>query len=127
MARARRRARDTDLTDGEWAFLNDRPMPVCPEAWSLRFDGGVAFRAGRPTAEQLWKRYGRDVLREWTALHPGTRPSLWWRYERPGPRDPRESEAAYLDRHGLLAPAERARLRKSDFAPVAANAVGRAA
>jgi hypothetical protein len=37
------------------------------------------------------------------------------------PNDPPilESEASYLERHGLLLPGERQRLRKTDFEPVA--------
>jgi hypothetical protein len=96
-----------------------------------------------------WHRVRRDVLADWIAKRPGTRPLAWWRYEAPAPMrrivqgaghppggDPLlygwpenlrdrsnhvaiESEAAYLDRHGLLAPEEKAALSADAFKPLA--------
>jgi len=75
------------------------------------------------TTGAYWKRHGDAYLEKWTAENPGTRPWWWWHFR--GPREPfrilnltplrpsrdgnevRESEAAYLHRHGLLLPAER--------------------
>lgn len=154
--------------------------------------------------EKIWRAYEGDIIARWAADHPGTRPSLWWRFTAPrwrpegqhrdcwyvhseilseprlrlggtgtpahevlayapswpfgipdtwitpedvdlysgrardvrgqvidlgiggdfagvaiDPADPPayESQAAYLDRHELLLPKERARLRTSDFKP----------
>ena len=29
----------------------------------------------------LWKRHSPEILKEWTAKHPGTRPTCFWRFE----------------------------------------------
>jgi hypothetical protein len=47
---------------------------------------------------------------------------LWWQWDAPEPRQrlgdaERESEATYLERHGLLLPGERRRLTAEDFEP----------
>jgi hypothetical protein len=43
---------------------------------------------------------------------PGTRPLRWWQYDSPEPRRDDETEAAYLERHGLLLAGERKRMKK---------------
>ena len=90
-----------------------------------------------------------ELLREWIATHPGTRPWGWWKHEAPDARRrvteggepivfclsfglpesvywPRgksaeplayESQAAYLDRHGLLSARERSCLAIEAFEP----------
>ncbi len=98
-----------------------------------------------------WHRVRRDVLADWIAKRPGTRPLAWWRYEAPTPMrrivqgrgrppagDPLkygwpenladrsehvsiESEAAYLERHELLTPEERAGLSADAFKPLRWN------
>jgi hypothetical protein len=77
---------------------------------------------------ERWTR--RDHLREdWVLVRdellgeaaPGTRPGGWWKYEAPEPRrqvgDAIESQAAYLDRLGLLTDQERRRLSAVAFEP----------
>jgi hypothetical protein len=54
----------------------------------------------------LWSAHRDAVLAWWIARYPGTRPSLWWRFEAPAPRRRAESELAYLRRHRLLLPGE---------------------
>ena len=174
------------------ARLYDQPAPADtagdPWPWtSLRDDDAEAV---------LWAENRVAVLRGWPRERPGTRPSLWWRYDAPEPArkrlggigtadlmgglelrlvcgipttwvsefqvayytgkavdihgnpigrtdhagNPRtadsfdgvaldpadpplfESQAVYLDRHGLLTPAERKRLSEADFAPEAVAA-----
>jgi hypothetical protein len=126
-------------------------------------------------AAELWAAHRDRVLALWVREHPGTRPSLWWRWDVPRMRpetwplgantvwmreselpEPRlrlagtgtpsyevlavvplldrgvpqswldydaddppvyESEATYLERHGLLLLRERRRLRDEDFEP----------
>jgi hypothetical protein len=86
-------------------------------------------------ARRYWKRHAAAELELYTAEHPGERPWWWWAFY--GPADPfwsgvpapphdvkdgnetRESTAAYLQRHGLLTPAElelwqRGKLPKSE-------------
>jgi hypothetical protein len=63
------------------------------------------------------------ILRAWILHRPGTRPAAWWQFAAPEDRrqagDPRsrESEAAFLKRHGLLTQSEARALRANDFKP----------
>ena len=89
-----------------------------------------------------WRDYGVDLMRRWLKAYPGRRPWAWWRYVAKSPResleaidipagrplrfgipaglDPGlfETEAFYLERLGLLTPAEKKALLKG--APVEA-------
>jgi hypothetical protein len=148
------------------ALVYDAPLPEPSDlveraqiwAWSR---DAAAWRGVLPGAE-LWAQRRDEVLAYWVEAHAGSRPSGWWRWEAPGPRqqvggigrpwgfeqltrgvpmiwnygpwrdmwasppppiDPKnpptfESEATFLDRHGLLLPGERDRLQDDDFAPV---------
>lgn len=49
-----------------------------------------------------WDELRDDVLGAWVAVAPLTRPPSWWKFDAPAPRDPRETEGAYLARHGLV-------------------------
>jgi hypothetical protein len=152
VTRARRpRAAAKELPASVWAWLNDQ--------YDDSGDGGERFfelLEAEQNAAALWSIWGADIVNNWISAHPGTRPSLWWRFNAPEPRgrlggtgtqredclaliehyrfgvfdlwrsatiDPRdppafESEAAYLERLGLLLPAERKRLGPEDFKPV---------
>ena len=82
-----------------------------------------AFRAGLPTEwvsawdEAYYNGRRRDVHGEpiGTEYHEGYFAGLAPRADDPPVY---ESEAAYLERHGLLSAAERRRLTPADFAPV---------
>jgi hypothetical protein len=87
--------------------------------------GGV----GTPSSERLANlpRYERGVPLDWIAQETiDTYVGLGIRLDVPAvdPCDPPtfESEAAYLDRLGLLLPGERRRLRPNDFKPEACRA-----
>jgi hypothetical protein len=54
-----------------------------------------------------WAEMRDELLPAWIKEHPGTRPWAWWEQEAPEPRDPGETEAAYLKRHDLLTDHER--------------------
>ena len=100
--------------------------------------GFVQFKPADQLAE-LWRDHRDRIIAEHVSDFPGTRPQRWWEYDAPEPRrrlggtgtpglaiDPNdppifESEAAYLERHGLFLPGERKRLRKVDFEPEAAT------
>jgi hypothetical protein len=153
------------------AFLRDEPMPEDAgiAAWWIESETNPG-----PKASELWPEFRDEILADWIAEAPGTRPSMWWRLDAPEPRrrlggigtpahevlahvprfwcgipidwvtqsladfydreerskpfegvavsrkDPPlfESEAAFLDRHGLFLPGERKRLGADDFEPV---------
>lgn len=173
MSRPRRpRAQQNDISEYQWAFLNDAAAGVTPErkwdAYELKSNKTLGLC--EPITEWLWRDHGADVVARWAVDHPGTRPSLWWAFSAPRapfgslphmfpdasfpqPRlrlggtgrpayevlaytpsfafglpvmwvgvsdeDPPlfESQAAYLDRNGLLLPGERRRLSPADFCP----------
>jgi hypothetical protein len=103
--------------------------------------------AAADDALAAWHAVRREVLPQWIAKHPGTRPLAWWRYEAPAPMrrivqgrgrppggDPLicgwpenllertdhvaiESQAAYLKRHGLLSAEEESALLPEAFTP----------
>jgi hypothetical protein len=114
--------RRADLEDGAEQWLRGEPC------------GFFKFKR-QEDLSALWAEHGDRIVAEWVADNPDTRPALWWRYSAPAPRQDGESQAAYLERHGLFLPGERKRLRKGDFegrAPHAqsltsiSNRVGRA-
>jgi hypothetical protein len=45
-------------------------------------DKTEAFFAER-AAEELWREHHEAVLTDWVGRFPGTRPSLWWRFDAP--------------------------------------------
>jgi len=102
--------------------------------------------ASRDAWQERWRLRGAEALKLWLRDNaPGTRPPSWWRFCAPGrrarrpldapPRPERESieqlvertakpitfmleaEAAFLRRHGLLAPDEARRLHSEDYLP----------
>ncbi len=82
MRRPRRRTA-LDISPAEWAFVNGDPWPLETrdfERWSLEFDG--PRRPGHSVRE-LWEEWGQQILGRWTAERPGSRPSLWWRFDAP--------------------------------------------
>jgi hypothetical protein len=97
--------RRTKVSPAEWAFLNDEHEL----ADRLNVFEVIALQC-RGTAG-LWNEYREEILGEWVAKRPGTRPSLWWEHDAPEPRKERESQRAYLKRHKLLQPSELRKLR----------------
>ncbi len=103
--------------------------------------------AAADEALSAWHAVRREVLPEWIAAHPGTRPLAWWRYEAPEAMrrivrgrgraptcDPLiygwpenlvdrtdrvviESQASYLKRHALMSAEEEAALPLVAFKP----------
>ena len=78
MARARRKARPkkNPLRPEERAVLRGEP---CPE-------GGNRFThlmLCRENLASVWERWGSELLDEWVAEEPGTRPAGWWWYSAP--------------------------------------------
>jgi hypothetical protein len=87
--RKTRGSHDPDLPAAIVAFLFDDPLPDDVDPFlslNLRFP-----IAGEPvwnsqSLEAIWRDYGAEVITEWIADKPGTRPALWWRYIAPEPR-----------------------------------------
>src|ERR1700681_795375 len=64
------------LTDAQWDYLRDKPMPANFETFALKID----FHGN---TEQLWNQNRDVILAEHVKENPGTRPALWWRYTAP--------------------------------------------
>ncbi|MFC1481831.1 hypothetical protein ACFL6E_06280 [Candidatus Neomarinimicrobiota bacterium] len=112
----KRRTRNiqNEITEIEWARINDLPPPEGANKFSisaLKWCGlDKRQPRGRPTLRELWTSHGPEVIERFAIKHPGTRPSLFWAIDAPGQRKNLESQAAYLKRHGLLLPGEEERL-----------------
>ncbi len=177
MSKPRRgRAKARTITDFQWAFLNDDAAGIATgKKWErYEMEWNRTLGLNEPITAQLWREYSAEILARWIAERPGTRPSLWWKFE--APRAPRgslrgmlvgddlpqprlqvggsgrpanevlaycprmsfgvpttwadvepgnpplvESEAAYLERMGLLTAAERDRLNPFAFLPAAVD------
>jgi hypothetical protein len=103
--------RKAALTPTQWEFLCDvETIPDNFERWVLDEDCSPFF-----TVRDLWEEQRDEVLSAYIADNPGSRPSLWWKYDAPEEPDGSETEAMYLKRHCLFLPGERKRLRKEDF------------
>ena len=75
--RYRTRSRSETIDPVHWAILNDAPLPDDANPFAL-LDGND-YKAMLP----LWMEHRKEVLADWIAANPGTRPSLGWRYEAP--------------------------------------------
>jgi hypothetical protein len=64
------------LTDMQWKYLTDQPMPWNMETFALR----IGYSAN---VEQLWDQHRDVILAEHVKENPGTRPALWWQYDAP--------------------------------------------
>jgi hypothetical protein len=88
----RRRSFQPAVTPTQWALLTDQPIPDEPgigrdlQRWCFnwRGDGEPPWR--EKSGRELWAAHGDAVLAGWIAEHPGTRPSCWWKFDAPGPR-----------------------------------------
>jgi hypothetical protein len=87
----RARARKApDLTELQWAFLNDAldgDDPRCREPeykWRIyELHANRTLGDNRPIGDDLWRTYGSNVVQRWVVEKPGTRPTLWWVYAAP--------------------------------------------
>jgi hypothetical protein len=64
-------------------------------------DWVMLFRAHKPgsrAAEPLWRDHGEEILAEWVAEHPGTRPWGWWKFDATEPRPVVRGTALVSDR-----------------------------
>jgi hypothetical protein len=75
MARKRRVAKTRrELTEPEAAWLHSRLLPDGSRPIDIELLGCEGDR------RQLWQAHGDDVVAEWIADNPGTRPAKWWKY-----------------------------------------------
>ena len=74
-------------------------------AWELRVSR-FFFDGYDGKIKAAWEERRGAILPEWIKSHPATRPWAFWKVEQRGYRGG-ESEAAYLDRHGLLTASEK--------------------
>lgn len=117
MPRVRRKLKmRVEIAPMDWRFLNDQPGGGT-QYDLFRF---LALESRSDLARPLWEQQREEILADWMREKSGTRPTCWWRFDAPGKREPSETEAAFLRRHGLLTAAERRRLRPGDFEPVSA-------
>jgi hypothetical protein len=151
--RTPRSRKDTDLTEGQIAWLNSEPYDNAKgfSFFCAYHNSGLLKFHG---TKELWDKYKADILEKWIADHPCTRPERWWEFDttenrlRLGgigkhneyapcfkngipeswypvkdisppwsksithDRPCFESQAAYLQRHGLLTTAEKQYLKK---------------
>jgi hypothetical protein len=62
---------------GEWSD---------PEADGFLEMLGLTHRGQRPALAAWWHTVRSDLLRDWIAAHPGTRPHAWWTFDSPEPQ-----------------------------------------
>lgn len=72
---------------------------------------------GTRAQQAAWKIHEEELVREWAAARPGSRPWAWWWWTAREPRMPSEGEASYLRRLELLVPGEVERIPEEAFAP----------
>jgi hypothetical protein len=127
---------DVEVDPTTWAVMTDEIHPNELEGWDrLVVVFGDTLPA--PNFRTAWDAHADEIVATWARDHPGSRPSLWWRWTAPEQRrvlaEPEvlapfrgdeeevayiESEAAFLRRHDLLLDGEAALLGEADYAPV---------
>ena len=136
MARRKRIARGqrVKVTAAEWEWLTGEMQSDANPFERLKLYAVGLDRRPAPIerVRAIWGEWRDRALRAWTDRNPGTRPTAWWLFEAPLtafqvlgestdtsglPVAIVESEAAWLDRHGLLTAGERKRLTEEAWEP----------
>lgn len=82
--RRRKDKKRDGISDFAYALLRDLPAPLDDEnPFERTF---IAFDTGLDPASRLavlWAEHRDDVMSEWIAEHPGTRPHCWWLFDAP--------------------------------------------
>jgi hypothetical protein len=76
MAKQRRDKTRQQMSDAQWNYLTDKPMPQNFETFALKID----FHGN---TEQLWQENRDVILAEHAKENPGTRPAMFWLYDAP--------------------------------------------
>lgn len=88
--------------DHHGAFVWERPSVVS----SRHREGWDKPQHVEAKLRKAVNEFGDDLLSDWIAAHPRTRPWFWWRFLAPEALPAGESQAAFLARHGLLTESE---------------------
>lgn len=83
--------RTGEVSELAWALLTDDgpasfdEVKGQPDAWNhfCAPDEEQLGRLGRPSLESMWTAHSDEILQDWIATRPGTRPSCWWRWSAP--------------------------------------------
>lgn len=74
----------------ELALVHDQPLPerqtLIEDATVWAWTREISAWAGVTAGKDLWLRHRDAVLAAWIENFPGSRPSGWWRWDAPGPR-----------------------------------------
>jgi len=115
----RSRAPETETTNDVLGFIADGLYGEPENENPFPFFGIVSD--GHQQVCDAWNKYREKILTDWIVANPCTRPSLWWQFDAPRPknhedhetaRQHRESQAHFLKRHGQLLSSERRYLGK---------------
>lgn len=86
--RSRRGTREPEMPPELVAALFDEPMPADADpllALDLKYPtvqpDAIVWES--MTLAEVWAEYGDEVVADWIAERPGTRPSLWWLFSAP--------------------------------------------
>jgi hypothetical protein len=73
--------------------LNDALTDDVGDSWErYALDWDVGALNDGMTVPALWRTYGETVLTRWLKDCPGTRPSLWWRFDAPRKTEPNRAD-----------------------------------
>ena len=81
---SRRRQQHQGITDLCWRYLND--LPISDEEQRAGFEYSMLesnhhdHSTGYRT-QDVWERFRDRILSDWIRRHPGTRPTVWWRFD----------------------------------------------
>jgi hypothetical protein len=79
----RPRKKQVEISAVQWAFLcDDIPDDASDwERWEL--EANCVLGTCEKIVDRLWEAFGEIIVQRWAEERPGTRPSLWWRYDAP--------------------------------------------
>jgi hypothetical protein len=101
----RRRAKPRD----EWTREQRQQLITGFEFFGKGFgrEGSINRPLNLDLAREAWNELRAELLPEFIASKPFSRPWAWWQFDAPEPRDKAESERDYLVRLDLLTDEER--------------------
>jgi hypothetical protein len=71
------RRKPLNVNAAHMARISDEPCPPGADAFEYRFLSPDVSLA------ELWRLHGADVTAKWIKERPGTRPTMWWRFDAP--------------------------------------------
>jgi hypothetical protein len=80
----RPRHRREEVSDAMWKRLHDEPISKADPGWfAVHFAWARKPNGLQTDIEIAWRTHAEAILADWTAAHPGTRPSCWWEFDAP--------------------------------------------